>query len=117
MKEVWGQLLSIDLRGCDNSFLTNPEKLKEFSKGICNEIDMIPFGEPIIKRFGEGSLEGYSMIQFIMTSSVTVHLDEINSRVFIDIFSCKRFDIKKAKDFSRIFFKAKDMSYKNLYRF
>ncbi len=116
MKEVWGQLLSVDLKGCEHSLLTNPEKLKEFSKRICEEIDMVPFGEPIIKRFGEGSLEGYSMIQFIMTSSVTVHLDEIGSRAFIDIFSCKRFDVNKAKDFCKYFFKAKSMKHKNLYR-
>lgn len=117
MKEVWGQLLSIDAAGCDYSLLTNPEKLKEFSGKLCKEIDMIPFGEPIIKRFGEGSLEGYSMIQFIMTSSITVHLDEIGLRAFIDIFSCKRFDVDKAKDFCQDFFKAKSMRYKNLYRY
>jgi len=116
MKDVWGQLLSVDLRGCEHSFLTSPEKLKEFSKRICKEIDMIPFGEPIIKRFGEGSLEGYSMIQFIMTSSITVHLDEIDNRAFIDIFSCKRFNIKKAKEFCKTFFKAKTMKHTNLYR-
>jgi len=116
MKKVWGQLLSVDLRKCDNSFLTNPKKLKEFSKKICKEIGMVAFGEPIIKRFGEGSLEGYSMMQFIMTSSITVHLDEIGSRAFIDIFSCKRFDVKKAKDFCKTFFKAKSISCKNRYR-
>ncbi len=117
MEEIWGQSLSIDLRECDNSLLTNPEKLKEFSKGICKEIDMVPFGEPIIKRFGEGSLEGYSMIQFIMTSSITVHLDEFGNRAFIDIFSCKRFDVKKAKNFCKNFFSAQKIRAKNLYRF
>ena len=109
--------MSIDLEGCDNSLLTNPEKLKEFSKRICKEIDMVPFGEPMIHRFGEGSLEGYSMIQFIMTSSITVHLDEVDNRAFIDIFSCKRFDVKTAKKFCKNFFKAKKIKAKNLYRY
>jgi S-adenosylmethionine/arginine decarboxylase-like enzyme len=52
-----------------------------------------------------------------MTSSVTVHLDEIGNRAFIDIFSCKRFSAKKAKDFCKKFFRAKDMSCQNLYRY
>jgi len=117
MKEVWGQSLSIDLSGCEHSLVTNPEKLKEFSKKICGEIDMIPFGEPMVHRFGEGTLEGYSMIQFIMTSSITVHLDEIGNRAFIDIFSCKRFDVKTAKTFCKDFFMAKKIKAKNLYRY
>lgn len=119
MKEVWGQSLSIDLSGCEHSLMTNPEKLKEFSKTICNKIDMVPFGEPIIKRFpiANETLEGYSMVQFIMTSSITVHLDEVDNRAFIDIFSCKRFDVKTAKAFCKDFFMAKKIRAKNLYRY
>jgi len=119
MKEVWGQSLSIDLNGCEHSLMNNPEKLKEFSKEICKEIEMVPFGEPIVKRFpiGNATLEGYSMMQFIMTSSITVHLDEIKDRVFIDIFSCKKFDVKIAKNFCKNFFQAQKIKAKNLYRY
>jgi S-adenosylmethionine/arginine decarboxylase-like enzyme len=117
MKEVWGQSLSIDLNGCEHSLMINPEKLKEFSKSICKEINMIPFGEPMVHRFGEGALEGYSMMQFIMTSNITVHLDEVKNRAFIDIFSCKKFDAKTAKNFCKNFFMAKKIKAKNLYRY
>jgi S-adenosylmethionine/arginine decarboxylase-like enzyme len=117
MKKIWGQLLSLDLSDCEPSFMNNPKKLKEFSKKICKEIDMVPFGKPIVHRFGEGTLEGYSMMQFIMTSSITVHLDEINNRAFIDIFSCKKFDANKAKNFCKNFFRAKKIRAKNLYRY
>jgi S-adenosylmethionine decarboxylase len=119
MKEVWGQSLSIDLNGCEHSFMIDSKKLKEFSKKICKEIDMIPFGEPIIKRFpiSNKTLEGYSMMQFIETSSITVHLDEVGDRAFIDIFSCKKFDAKTAKKFCKNFFRAKVIRAKNLYRY
>jgi len=119
MNEVWGQSLSIDLGGCEHSLMNNPEKLKEFSKRICKEINMVPFGEPIIKRFpiGNKTLEGYSMMQFIMTSSITVHLDEIDNRAFVDIFSCKKFNVDTAKKFCKNFFRAKRIRAKNLYRF
>ena len=119
MNEVWGQSLSIDLGECEHSLMISPKKLKEFSKRICKEIDMVPFGEPIIKRFpiGNETLEGYSMMQFIMTSSITVHLDEVDNRAFINIFSCKKFDVNIAKKFCKSFFRAKKIRAKNLYRF
>jgi len=56
-------------------------------------------------------------MQFIMTSSITVHLDEVNNRAFIDIFSCKKFDVNIATKFCKDFFRAKSIRYKNLYRF
>jgi S-adenosylmethionine/arginine decarboxylase-like enzyme len=115
-EKIWGQLLSVDLADCNPSLVNNRKKLAEFSKKICKEIDMVAFGEPIIHRFGEGDLEGYSLMQFIETSSITAHMDETGNRAFIDIFSCKTFDEKKAGDFCKKFFEAKSMKSKNFYR-
>jgi S-adenosylmethionine/arginine decarboxylase-like enzyme len=56
------------------------------------------------------------MIQFIETSSITVHLDEVWNRAFIDIFSCKTFDKILAKNFCKAYFKAERVLYKNLFR-
>jgi len=116
-KKIWGQLLSVDLGECDYSLLTSREKISEFCGELCEKIKMVPHGKPIIKRFGEGELEGYSAIQFIETSSITAHLDEFGLRAFIDIFSCKTFDGKKAEKFCQSFFKAKKMRTKNYYRY
>jgi len=114
--KMWGQLLSVDLEECNHNLINNKKKLREFCKRICEEINMVAFGKPIIKRFGEGDLEGYSMMQFIMTSSITAHMDETGNRAFIDIFSCKAFDGKKAGVFCKNFFQAKKMKIKNFYR-
>jgi len=116
-KKVWGQLMSINLYECEYPLLTNPKKLGDFCIKLCKEINMVPFGKPIIKRFGKGNLRGYSLMQFIETSSLTIHLDEFGLRAFIDIFSCKIFDVNKAKNFSKSFFKAKKIKYKNFYRY
>jgi hypothetical protein len=35
-------------------------------------------------------------MQFIETSSVTVHADEVSGRCFIDVFSCKPFAAEHA---------------------
>ncbi len=104
--DPWGQLTAIDLHGFDKNLLSNKKKLSEFSLKLCEKIGMRAHGKPIVKKFGKDNLYGYSMMQFIETSSITVHLDEHDSRAFVDIFSCKKFDADAAKAFSREFFKA-----------
>ena len=115
--KAWGQLLSIDLAECDRNRLTDGNGLSEFCRMLCKEIDMVPVGETIIKRFGRGELEGFSAMQFIETSSITIHLDEFGGRAFIDIFSCKSFDNDKAKNFCKRFFAAKKVRFRNFYRY
>lgn len=102
----WGKLASINLYGCDSKFIKNKVKIGEYILGLCKVIDMKRHGKPMIERFAEGALEGYSAMQFIETSSITIHFDETENRAFIDIFSCKEFDEKKAEKFSGDFFKA-----------
>jgi len=101
----WGQLTSVDLFDCKKD-LTSGDCLKDFAANLCSEIGMKLHGEPVIERFGDGAVEGWSLMQFIETSTITVHLDEIGGRVFVDIFSCKNFDGKKAEDFCVGFWRA-----------
>jgi len=115
-KNPWGQLMSINLYDCNPLLLKSPKKLREFCLQLCHNINMIPHGQAIIKKFGKGKLNGYSLMQFIETSTITIHLDEFNLRAFIDIFSCKTFDKIIAKKFSKSFFQAKRVKYKNFYR-
>jgi S-adenosylmethionine/arginine decarboxylase-like enzyme len=79
-------------------------------------IKMKRYGEAMIDRFAEGPLEGYSMMQFIETSSITAHFDEEENRAFIDIFSCQFFDASQAVKFSKKFFNAKNYKIKTLIR-
>ena len=112
----WGKLVIINLYDCDKEIITNKKEIKLFIVELCKKIKMKRFGPARIKRFGEDSLKGYSIIQFIKTSSITIHFDEEKNRAFIDIFSCKNFDGKKAEKFSKDFFKAKKSRKKILLR-
>ena len=49
-------------------------------------------GPLMLDRFGDDELEGWSAMQFIETSSITIHADEVFGRCFIDVFSCRPFD-------------------------
>ncbi len=109
VENFWGKSVSMNLNGCNN-YISNPAKIKEFIESLCQEIHMKKFGPLHIERFGFGDLEGYSCMQFIETSSITCHFDEKKdktNRAFIDIFSCKDFDGKKAIKFCSKFFGAK----------
>jgi len=106
-KMEWGLLAVINLYECDESSIRNEEKIREFIEKLCEKIGMHKYGEALIKRFGKDNLEGYSAIQFIETSTITIHFDETKNRAFIDIFSCKKFDEKTAEAFSKKFFNAK----------
>lgn len=100
--------MAINLFGCQHDLLLEPKEIKRYVKEVIALIHMVAHGPCYIERFGSGSLEGISAMQFIETSSVTVHCDDVGNRVFIDIFSCKDFDAEKAVDFSKQFFSAQE---------
>lgn len=104
---MWGKSISIDLYDCDPALISNEKEIKKFVKELISVINMVSHGPCYVERFGSAKLEGISAMQFIETSSVTVHCDEVEKKVFIDIFSCKDFDNLKARTFSKRFFKAK----------
>lgn len=105
-QNYWGLIASVDLYGCNPKMISNPDDIRAFVKALCQEIKMTRHGETLIDRFGDGTLEGYSFMQFIETSSITAHFDETENRAFIDVFSCKYFDPQITADFCRKFFKA-----------
>ncbi len=108
-REAWGLLASIDLHACDPELIRNPEAIREFIHTLCARIDMVRHGECHIERFGDGTLEGYSVFQFIETSCVSAHFDEkLTNATYLDIFSCKYFNPFEASEYAKEFFKAAD---------
>lgn len=88
----WGMLAAVDLHGCDRARLEDPDTIRRFVPTVIDAIGMVAHGPLMIERFGEGELEGWSAMQFIETSSITIHADEFSGRFYVDVFSCKAFD-------------------------
>jgi S-adenosylmethionine/arginine decarboxylase-like enzyme len=88
----WGMLAAIDLHGCDRDRLADPDTLRRFVPAVIAAIGMRAHGPLHLERFGDDDLEGWSAMQFIETSSVTLHADEVFGRCFVDVFSCRPFD-------------------------
>lgn len=104
----WGRSTSLDLHGCKHKLLKDPEAIARFVKLLVKELRMKRVGLPEIKRFGHGKLRGYSMMQFIETSTIVAHFDEFGNRAFIDIFSCKTYPPKRVAKFCQKYFGAKN---------
>ncbi|MFH1462549.1 MAG: S-adenosylmethionine decarboxylase [bacterium] len=116
--KVFGQELILDLYDCDPGAIKSEKKILEYSNKLCKLIKVKKYGKPIIERFALhiGFAAGYSLVQLIESSLVSGHFSELWNRAYINIFSCKKFDDKKAADFTKKFFNAKKIKKRTLIR-
>ena len=93
----WGMLAAIDLHGCESGQLEDRGlDPRVRAGGDRRHRHESRTGRWTLERFGEGEVEGWSAMQFIETSSITIHADEFSGRCFIDVFSCRPFDPDEA---------------------
>jgi len=107
-KPVFGYELILDLSGCNLAVMSSKKKLTEYVNKLCNLIKMKKYGKIQLPYFGleKPFTKGYSLLQFIETSSITGHFSEYWRKSYINIFSCKKYDHKLAEKFTQEFFKA-----------
>lgn len=98
MNVPWGYQLIMNLGDCDPLSISNKENIEKCIKKCIKSTKLKALGNPIYKslppthRVLEKHIDGISVVQFIETSSITMHF--VNSEIagFIDFFSCKKFD-------------------------
>lgn len=99
MAEIYGYSSVLDVIDCDPDTFTR-ESIERFVVALCEAIDMeredLHFwdyeGDPKGYAAAPTHLRGVSAVQFIKTSSIVIHtLDDLRV-VFIDLFSCKRYN-------------------------
>lgn len=105
---TFGWELVLDLYECNMETISDETAIKNFARKLCEVIDMKPYGEPLTPYFGENQehTKGYSLLQFIETSSIVGHFSEGTGAVYLNIFSCKKYDIEKAESFVKEYFGA-----------
>jgi len=107
-RTVWGIASSIDIYECDPESIRDAEKIKQFVKELCDLIEMKRFGETQVVHFGEEErVAGYSMVQLIETSLISAHFANLTNTVYLDVFSCKPYDIHVVESFAQSFFDGK----------
>jgi S-adenosylmethionine/arginine decarboxylase-like enzyme len=108
-REAFGFELIMDLSECDQEIMSSKKKLAEYVDKLCKLIDMKKYGKVQLPYFGleKPQTKGYSLLQFIETSSIVGHFSEHWRKSYLNVFSCKPFDPKLAANFTKEFFKAK----------
>jgi len=107
----YGKELIMDLERC-NIAMFNRRKLKIFFVGLCEKINMkrapLHFwdygGDRKARAEAEPHLAGVTAIQFIETSDIRVHALDKLATVYVNVFSCKDFDVAATKEFIVDFF-------------
>jgi len=105
---VWGIASSIDIYECNPNTIRDAQKIKEFVAELCELIEMKRYGDTQVVHFGEEErVAGFSMVQLIETSLISAHFANLTNTVYLDVFSCKPYDLNVVEKFSKEFFGGK----------
>jgi S-adenosylmethionine/arginine decarboxylase-like enzyme len=105
MIKPFGYSLSLDVHNCNIYFL-HKENIKVFMETICKKTKMERRSLYFELWDGiEKSLEGPSAVQFISTSAIVIHTLTNQKKLYLDFFSCKKFDSRIVKNWIKYFFK------------
>lgn len=104
----WGYHLMLDCSGCNLHQISSKENVAAFVKELVKNIDMVAHGEPVVEYFAEHDIKkaGLSLMQLIVTSSITGHFVDHDRHAYLDVFSCKPFEIDVVEDTVKKYFGA-----------
>jgi S-adenosylmethionine/arginine decarboxylase-like enzyme len=97
---TFGKLLIIDANLCDEENIKNLEKIRHFIDDLCEIGKMEKKGDMIVEVFPdtkfniENDLVGYSIVQIISLSNITLHINFISRTIYFDYFTCSK-DLKE----------------------
>lgn len=114
----FGDHLIVNLYDCDPYVVTSGPAITQYARECVRLLDMRPFGQPQVQHFGHESpvTSGYTLVQLIETSNITAHFSDAKLSAYIDIFSCKAYDRKLAREHASEFFGAKHCTYWEIVR-
>lgn len=104
--KYWGFHLAIDAYKGNDS-IKDAGAISNFARKLVEEIDMSAYGAPQVVHFGSGNKTGYTLIQLIETSNICAHFCDDTGDFYLDVFSCKPFDIETVKAVVNEFFAPK----------
>jgi S-adenosylmethionine decarboxylase len=99
MKKYWGHHLMLDCGECDILAMQNKNHIEKWIKSLVVDIDMEPIGEPWIAQVEIDKPErtGHVAMQAIVSSHISAHFVDSVRQVYVDVFSCRKFDKETVK--------------------
>jgi S-adenosylmethionine/arginine decarboxylase-like enzyme len=101
---MWGHHLLLNARLCVPATIRSKPLIQEFSRELVKKIDMVPYGHPKVVMFGSGNKKGYTLVQLIETSNITAHFVEETNDMYLDVFSCKKFNDETVEEIVDFYF-------------
>jgi len=96
-KKPFGKELIIDMKDCLGN-ITSKEHIQDFINSLISKIGMQKKGETIFEYFEdndynrERDIVGYSIVQIISLSNITIHINENSKSVYFNLFTCGDLD-------------------------
>lgn len=105
--EEFGPHITLDLKGCPKEVLSDYNLHFNYLKSLPELIHMTPITQPYVFPYSGLVPEdkGITGIVIIAESHISVHSFEDKGYCFIDIFSCKDFDVERAIQITKDLFK------------
>jgi S-adenosylmethionine/arginine decarboxylase-like enzyme len=116
--DYWGYHSVFDCWDCDRTAIQDKNTVRKFITTLVKDIDMVPIGNPQISQtaIGQDDKEGFTAIQIIETSSITAHFINSTGSLYLDVFSCKKFDREIVQMLIKQFFNPKSIRKESLIR-
>lgn len=94
--QYWGYHLTLDCSNCNRNNIKDEQHVKDFVKELMARIDMKPIGDTRVEytaaEFPDKA--GFTAVQIIVTSTIVAHFIDSTGDLYLDVFSCKQFDIE-----------------------
>lgn len=94
----------------------NEKTIEEYFKGITNHLNLRMYGKPIIfypSGMGKEENQGYDAFVPLIDSGISLYVWSSAKFFSLIIYTCKSFNEKKALNFTKNFFKAKEVEYES----
>ncbi len=103
----WGYHLMLDCRAGSKEKIKSEENIRSFIKELVDKIEMVAYGDPMVAHFAthDPDKAGYSFCQMIETSNISGHFVDKNGNFYIDVFSCKPYNVELVKEIAMGFFR------------
>lgn len=105
----YGPHLMLDLNDCNPAILDDLEACFKLLNELPERIGMTKITQPYVFRYSSPvpEDEGITGVTIIAESHISLHTYPRKKFVFVDMFSCKPFDVDMARDYIVQFFQSK----------
>lgn len=120
-KKPFGVHYILDADDCKGE-IKDRKHIQDFIDTLVSKLGMKKQGETVFEYFEdndynrERDIVGWSVVQIISLSNITIHINEISRTIYLDVFTCGELDDLTVSLLFSDFFKATKMKKQIIYR-